>query len=143
MSEKKTKKPFDWSKFWEIFWLCLFGLFSVGGIVFGALGVYCNNVQWVTKDALYNSQKSFAAWLNWPFLGLVDYRIFGVILLAIGAIGILIDMYYYANKHEKDQLVKSRKEERLKALMADDSILLKTTVKDVEPVKETEQAQAK
>lgn len=143
MDEKKTKKPFNWSLFWEIFWLCLFGLFSLGGIVIGAIGIYCNNVQWVTKDALYNSQKAFASWLNWPFLGIVDYRIFGVILLAIGAIGILIDMYHYANKHEKEQLVKSRKEERLKALMADDSILLKTTVKDVEPVKETEKAQAK
>lgn len=53
---KKNKKPFNWSLFWEIFWLCLFGIFFVGGVVFGILGVYCNNVQWVTNDALYNSQ---------------------------------------------------------------------------------------
>lgn len=130
------KKKFNWSLFWEIFWLVLFGIFSLGGIVFGILGVYCNNVEWVTKNALYQSQKDFASWLNWPFLGMVDYRIFGVILLAIGAIGILIDMYYYANKNEKEQLVKARKEERLKALMTDDSILLKTNVKDATPVKE-------
>ena len=44
---KKNKKPFNWSLFWEIFWLCLFGIFFVGGVVFGILGVYCNNVQWV------------------------------------------------------------------------------------------------
>ena len=98
---KKNKKPFNWSLFWEIFWLCLFGIFFVGGVVFGILGVYCNNVQWVTNDALYNSQKSFATWLNWSFIGMVDYRIFGVILMAIGAIGILIDMFVYANKDRK------------------------------------------
>lgn len=45
--------------------------------------------------------------------------------MAIGAIGILIDMFVYANKYDREKLVKSRRQERLKALMADESILLK------------------
>lgn len=127
MSDKvKAKKKFNWSKFWEVFWLSFFGIFVLGGLVFGILGVYCNNVQGVLSNPIYLSQKSFAAWLNWSFLGMIDYRIFGVILLVIGAIGILIDLYVYSNKVEKELLVKSRRDERLKALMADESILLKS-----------------
>lgn len=130
MSKKeKTKKPFNWSRFWEIFWLVLFGLFAVAGLVMGILGVYANNVQSVLTNPIYLSQKSFATWLNWSFLGMIDYRIFGVVLLLIGGIGIVVDLFFYANKLDKEKLVKARRDERLKALMADESILLKSEAK--------------
>lgn len=143
-SVKKAKK-FDAGKFWEWFWLSFFGLFFLGGVTFGILGIVCNNAPRVLEDPLYLSQKSFVSWLNWPFLGLVDYRVFGAILLLIGSIGILIDLYVTANRAEKKALVQSRREERLKALMADESLLLKKAVaseapKDGEPSSHKEES---
>lgn len=135
--ENKKKKKINWSKFWEIFWLCFFGIFSVGGIVFGILGVYCNNAPHISKNAIYLSQKSFASWLGWSdVIGYIDYRLFGVVLLVIGAIGILIDMNYFASKEEKEKLTADRKAERLKALMNDENLLHKSSepiVKDATP----------
>ena len=47
--------------------------------------------------------------------------------------------FVYANKYDREKLVKSRRQERLKALMADESILLKNEGKTGVSKEETQE----
>lgn len=132
MAEKKKKK--DHSKFWEIFNLGLWGLIWLFGAVLGILGIIARNVGRLTgqnPNSIYVAETNFSNWckstFNWS-ISRVDFRVLGVILIAIGLIGLLITFYYYSNKIEKKQLVESRKKERLKEIMAQEGLASSSTI---------------
>lgn len=115
---EKTKKNRK-SQVWEIIWLVLFGIIWVAGLVIGILGICAHNVGWLLTNPLYAAETSMTQWLNWGFR--VDWRIFGAILLVIGTIGLVITLFYFANKHDKEAIKAARRAERLKAILASEA----------------------
>ena len=116
--DKKSRKSLGW----EIFWLTLFGIIALAGLVIGILGVCAHNVGWLSRNALYAAETAMTNWLNFGFR--VDWRAFGAILLIIGMLGIVIALYYFANKYDKEALKASRRAERLKAILSEQSSLI-------------------
>lgn len=105
------------SRGWEIFWYCLFGLIWVAGIALGIIGICAHNVGWLTYNPLYQAETSLTNWLNWGFR--IDFRVFGAVLILIGTIGLIIDLFVYANKHDKEKIKEQRRATRLQAILKD------------------------
>ena len=58
---------------------------------------------------------------NWGFR--IDWRIFGAVLIFIGMLGIMATLFYFAQKYDKAKIKAARREERLKAILAEESNL--------------------
>jgi len=123
MAKEKVKKSH--SKFWEIFNLSLWGAIWLFGVVLGILGIIGRNVGKTSLNPIYQAETDFSTWcrnvFNWS-ISRVDFRVLGIILIAIGLIGLLITFYYFTNKAEKKALVETRRKERLKEIMAEEGL---------------------
>lgn len=108
------KKVHNKSKIIEIVWLSVFGTIWFIGFIFGILGLFAFNIEPVTTNPLYIAQRAFGTMMN---MGLVDFRIFGAILMLVSMIVMVIVLYYYANKHDTIKITKQRREKMLKDLL--------------------------
>lgn len=120
--EAAAKKPLSKeqkkSLGWEIFWYVLFGIFWVTGLVLGIIGICAHNIGWLSYNPLYAAETSMTEWFNWGIR--IDFRVFGAILIAIGSLGLIINIFYFANKYDKEKVRASRRKDRLEAIMAED-----------------------
>lgn len=121
MADQKKKSDKKMNGF-EIFDLSLFGTIWVAGLTIGALGIYAMNTPTISNNPIYQAEVSMSKWLNWPFR-VIDWRIFGVIIIAIGVLGLLLTFYYFANKYDRKVLKEKRRAERLKAIMAEEKAI--------------------
>ncbi len=117
----------------EIFWLSLFGVIWVTGFVFSILGICAMNITPITENPLYLAQKSFGSLIG---LGLVDFRIFGTILLVIGMIGLILTFFYYSNKYDSVKIAKERREKLLSEFLAQNAFTVTKDDKEMEALKE-------
>lgn len=117
----------------EIFWLSLFGVIWVTGFVFSILGICAMNITPITENPLYLAQKSFGSLIG---LGLVDFRIFGTILLVIGMIGLILTFFYYSNKYDSVKIAKERREKLLSEFLAQNAFTVTKDDKEMEAFKE-------
>ncbi len=117
----------------EIFWLSLFGVIWVTGFVFSILGICAMNITPITENPLYLAQKSFGSLIG---LGLVDFRIFGTILLVVGMIGLILTFFYYSNKYDSVKIAKERREKLLSEFLAQNAFTVTKDDKEMEALKE-------
>ena len=117
----------------EIFWLSLFGVIWVTGFVFSILGICAMNITPISENPLYLAQKSFGSLIG---LGLVDFRIFGTILLVIGMIGLILTFFYYSNKYDSVKIAKERREKLLSEFLAQNAFTVTKDDKEMEALKE-------
>ncbi len=117
----------------EIFWLSLFGVIWVTGFVFSILGICAMNITPITENPLYLAQKSFGSLIG---LGLVDFRIFGTILLVVGMIGLILTFFYYSNKYDSVKIAKERREKLLSEFLAQNVFTVTKDDKEMEALKE-------
>lgn len=108
------------SRNWEIFDYSLFGTIWVAGVTLGALGIFARNTETISDNPIYEAEVSMTKWLGWS-IGTIDWRIFGLLVMIIGLIGLLITFNYFANKVEKEKAAEARRAERLKSILADES----------------------
>ncbi len=117
----------------EIFWLSLFGVIWVTGFVFSILGICAMNITPITENPLYLAQKSFGSLIG---LGLVDFRIFGTILLVVGMIGLILTFFYYSNKYDSVKIAKERREKLLSEFLAQNAFTVTKDDKEMAALKE-------
>ena len=117
----------------EIFWLSLFGVIWVTGFVFSILGICAMNITPISENPLYLAQKSFGSLIG---LGLVDFRIFGTILLVVGMIGLILTFFYYSNKYDSVKIAKERREKLLSEFLAQNAFTVTKDDKEIEALKE-------
>lgn len=117
----------------EIFWLSLFGVIWVTGFVFSILGICAMNITPISENPLYLAQKSFGSLIG---LGLVDFRIFGTILLVVGMIGLILTFFYYSNKYDSVKIAKERREKLLSEFLAQNAFTVTKDDKEMEALKE-------
>lgn len=115
--EKKTKrKPFTS----EIVLYSIFGAIWIVGFVFAILGVCAYNVGKLSENDLYALQKSFASFFHMN--GVMDFRLWGSLLMVVSMIAFLIAIAAYSNKAEQEEAKERRRAERMRILMeADES----------------------
>lgn len=117
----------------EIFWLSLFCVIWVTGFVFSILGICAMNITPISENPLYLAQKSFGSLIG---LGLVDFRIFGTILLVVGMIGLILTFFYYSNKYDSVKIAKERREKLLSEFLAQNAFTVTKDDKEMEALKE-------
>ncbi len=108
------------SRNWEIFDYSLFGTIWVAGVTLGALGIYARNTETISDNPIYEAEVNMTKWLGWS-IGTIDWRVFGLLVMIIGLVGLLITFNHFANKTEKQKDAQARRAERLKAILADES----------------------
>lgn len=117
----------------EIFWLSLFCVIWVTGFVFSILGICAMNITPISENPLYLAQKSFGSLIG---LGLVDFRIFGTILLVVGMIGLILTFFYYSNKYDSVKIAKERREKLLSEFLAQNAFTVTKDDKEMEALKD-------
>lgn len=127
---EKQKKPLTKEQKksigWEAFWLSLFGIIWVAGLAMGIIGVLAHNVGWNSRNPLYQAETDMTEWFGWGVR--IDWRYFGVILLVVGMIGLVVTLYYFANKYEKAKQRSVRRAERLQAILAENAAVTSDAV---------------
>lgn len=116
-NQTKTKK--DHSKGWEIFHYSFWGTIWVTGAALGALGIYARNTDSVLNNPIYKAEQAMPEWLR-SWAG--DWRLFGALILAVATIALLIALFHYANKRDREKEVAQRRKERLAAMIADEGL---------------------
>lgn len=104
--EKKSKRT-------EIVLLSIFGAIWLFGFVLAILGVYAfNGPGKISNNPIYSAQRNLAQFLGMK--GLVDFRIWGSIILVLAMIVLIGILYHYANKYDSIKAKKERTAERMK-----------------------------
>lgn len=130
----------------EIVLLSIFGTFWVLGLVFCILGMCAFNIDPVTLNPIYMAQKTMGSIFG---LGLIDFRIFGTVILLVSMVLIIGILYYYANKYDTVKITKNRREKMMKELLEQNAFSVTKEDKAVPTLKEdkdiptTEQTKAK
>lgn len=110
--KKSTKRKLYTS---EIVLYSIFGAIWLFGFVFAILGMCAYNVGKLSMNKLYDLQKAFATFFNMN--GVMDFRLWGTLVMAVAMIAFLIAIYAYTAKATNEEAAKRRKEERMKILM--------------------------
>ena len=114
MEEKKKRKIYKG----EIVWFSIFGALWLTGFVFAILGICAYNVGKLSTNPLYALQKSFASFFKME--GVMDFRLWGSLVMIVAMIGILIIVYTYSAKAVQEEAKRRRYEERMRILMESD-----------------------
>ena len=115
MAEAKKKRKIYTS---EIVWYSIFGALWLTGFVFAILGMFAYNYGKLSTNSLYALQKAFAAFFKME--GVMDFRLWGSLVMVVGMIGILIAIYSYSAKAVEEENKRRRYEERMRILMESD-----------------------
>lgn len=119
------------SKIVEITLLSFFGAIWLMGLVFAILGMCAFNIDPVTQNPVYMAQKTFGSILG---MGLVDFRIFGSILIIVSMLAIIIILYIYANKYDTIKITRDRRERMMKELLESNAFSVVKDDKELKPV---------
>ncbi len=98
----------------EIAWYAIFGLVWITGLVFAIFGRIAFNVGHASDNVFYTWQKNWAS--AWKRSGVIDFRIFGTLVMLFARIGIIIVVYAYTAKAKNEEAKKRRLEERKRIL---------------------------
>lgn len=128
---KKNKRKLYTS---EIVLYSVFGAIWLFGFVFAVLGMCAYNVGKLSMNKLYELQKSFATFFHMN--GVMDFRLWGTLVMAISMIAFLIAIYAYTAKATNEEANQRRKEERMKILMDMDIQTKEATKKAEENINE-------
>lgn len=93
----------------------VFGAIWIFGFVFAILGVLAYNVGKLSQNPFYQLQKSFATFFKMD--GVMDFRLWGTLVMIVAMIAFLIAIYAYTNKSNTEEAAARRKAERMKILM--------------------------
>ena len=118
MEEQKAKKAQRKLFTGEIVWYSILGAFWITGLVFAVLGVCAYNVGKLSTNPLSELQKKFATFFKMD--GVMDFRLWGTLVMIIAMIGLLIVIFYYTNKTVQEENKRRRYEERMRILMESD-----------------------
>lgn len=110
--EKKSKRT-------EIVLLSIFGAVWLFGFILAILGIYAfNGPGKISNNPIYSAQRNLAQFLGMK--GLVDFRIWGSIILVLAMIVLIAVFYHYANKYDTIKAKKERRAERMKSFIEED-----------------------
>lgn len=102
----------------ELVLYIIYGVLWLTGFVFAILGVFAYNYGKLSTNPLYALQKSFAAFFN--MTGVMDFRVWGSILMLIMMVFFLVTIFFYSSHAEKSAAEERRRQERMRILMAGD-----------------------
>lgn len=102
----------------EIVWYSILGAIWLFGLVFAILGICAYNVGKLSTNPLYALQKQFATFFKMS--GVMDFRLWGTLVMIVAMIGLLIVIFYYTNKTVQEENRRRRYEERMRILMESD-----------------------
>lgn len=115
-NEKKQKRSLYTS---EIVLYSIFGAFWIVGFVFAILGLFAYNYGKLSENSLYALQKSFATFFKMKST-VMDFRLWGTIIMVVMMVCFLITVFAYANRAEKQAAEERRRAERMRILMEAD-----------------------
>lgn len=130
-SQTKAKLKARNSIIIEITWLSIFVAIWVMGLVFAILGMCAFNIEPVTTNPVYIAQKTFGSMIG---LGLVDFRIFGSILILLSMLGLIVVLYYYANKYDTIKITKERRTKAMQELFEQNAFSIVKNDEEIKPV---------
>lgn len=113
----------------ELVLYIVFGICWLTGFVFSVLGVVAYNVGNINDNVLYQAQKGFAKAFGQADGTVWDFRIFGALVMVFFMICFLITIYAYSSKKTHEDAAIKRKEERMRILMANDTVTTKEETK--------------
>lgn len=102
----------------EIVWYSIFGVIFITGLVLAILGCIVYNLKNVSGNPIANAMIQFSVFLKRSTV--LDWRIFGSVLMIIAMVGIIITCVVSMNRFIKKEASKKKYNERLSLLMNSD-----------------------